>query len=64
MVRMPYEQPSIGIILCRGQKAKTVEYALRDTNKPMGVATYKAINEMPEEYGSVLGKLEGLVELL
>ena len=33
MVRLPYENPSIGIILCRGQKQRTVEYALRDTNK-------------------------------
>ena len=64
MVRLPDENPSIGIILCRGQKQKTVEYALRDTNKPMGVATYRAANELPEEYGNALGELEQLKELL
>ncbi len=64
MVRLPYENPSIGIILCRGQKQKTVEYALRDTNKPMGVATYRAANELPEEYSQALEGLEGLKELL
>ena len=36
LVRLPNENPSIGIILCRGQKQRTVEYALRDTRKPMG----------------------------
>lgn len=64
MVRLPYENPSIGIILCRGQKQRTVEYALRDTNKPMGVATYRAANELPEEYSQALEGLEGLKELL
>ena len=44
LVRLPNENPSIGIILCRGQKQRTVEYALRDTRKPMGVATYRAAN--------------------
>lgn len=63
-LRLPDENPSIGIILCRGQKQKTVEYALRDTNKPMGVATYRAANELPSEYGSALKGLEGLKELL
>lgn len=64
LVRLPHENPSIGIILCRGQKQKTVEYALRDTRKPMGVATYSAANELPEEYGEVLGRLEELKKLM
>ena len=64
LVRLPNENPSIGIILCRGQKQRTVEYALRDTRKPMGVATYRAANELPEEFGEVLGGLEGLKELM
>lgn len=64
MVRLPHENPSVGIILCRGQKQRTVEYALRDTNKPMGVATYRAANELPEGYEQVLGQLETLKELL
>jgi predicted nuclease of restriction endonuclease-like (RecB) superfamily len=34
------DQPSIGIILCRTRNAVIVEYALRDSQKPMGVAEY------------------------
>lgn len=64
LVRLPDENPSIGIILCRGQKQRTVEYALRDTRKPMGVATYRAANELPEEYCEVLRRLEELKELI
>jgi hypothetical protein len=35
------DRPSIGIILCKGRNEVIVEYALRDTNKPMGVAHYQ-----------------------
>ncbi len=35
------DRPSIGIILCKGRNAFVVEYALRDTRKPMGVAQYR-----------------------
>lgn len=39
-LRHPDDQPSIGIILCRTRNAVIVEYALRDSQKPMGVAEY------------------------
>ena len=32
------DQPTIGIILCKGRNEVVVEYSLRDTAKPMGVA--------------------------
>ena len=35
------DQPSIGIILCKGRNAVVVEYALRDISKPLGVAHYR-----------------------
>jgi Uncharacterized conserved protein len=38
-VKLPDENPSIGIILCRSKSNKTVEFAFRDMSKPMGVAT-------------------------
>jgi len=64
MVRLPNENPSIGIILCRGKSEKTVEYALRDTSKPMGVATYRGADELPETYSHVLAGLDSLIELV
>ena len=36
------DQPSIGLILCKTRNRLVAEYALRDTSKPMGVATYAA----------------------
>jgi predicted nuclease of restriction endonuclease-like (RecB) superfamily len=49
-LRHAEDQPSIGIILCKGRNEVIVEYALRDTNKPIGVAQYQLANErtLPE----------------
>ncbi|MFO0929629.1 MAG: PDDEXK nuclease domain-containing protein [Gemmataceae bacterium] len=41
LVRHPEDRPSIGLILCRRKNRVVVEYSLRDTTKPMGVASYQ-----------------------
>ena len=64
LVRLPHENPSIGIILCKSQSQRLVEYTFRDTNKPMGVATYKTARELPPEYRDILPDTESLIELL
>ncbi len=56
-IRKPHENPSIGIILCREMNQTFVEFAVRDYNKPMGVATYRASEEMPERLRRALQKL-------
>ena len=64
LVRLPHENPSIGIVLCKSQNQKIVEYAFQDMSKPMGVATYKTATELPPEYRNVLPDAEQLKELL
>lgn len=48
LLRHPEDTPSIGMILCKDKNAVTVEYALRDTQKPMGVAQYRLTTTPPE----------------
>jgi len=48
-VRLPDENPSIGMILCREKKRAVVEYALRESNKPIGVAVYRIVRRLPAE---------------
>lgn len=48
-VRLPDENPSIGMILCRTKKRAVVEYALRESNKPIGVAAYRMVRRLPAE---------------
>lgn len=43
------DQPTIGIILCKGRNEVIVEYALRDTSKPMGVAQYRLSPALPPQ---------------
>lgn len=63
-VKLPNENPSIGIILCKDKNTKTVEFAFRDINKPMGVATYKTSSELPSEYRGILPEPEELRKLM
>ena len=49
LLRHPGDEPSIGIILCRSRNEIVVEYALRDTSKPMGVARCKLVEALPKE---------------
>ena len=63
-MRKPHENPSIGIILCKGVDRNFVEYAVRDFNKPLGVATYKTANDMPDELRKALPDMDELKKLL
>lgn len=64
MVKQPHENSSIGIILCKEKNNKIVEFAFRDTSKPMGVVTYKTYNDLPEAYKNILPDTEALKGLL
>jgi predicted nuclease of restriction endonuclease-like (RecB) superfamily len=63
-VKMPNEKPSIGILLCREAKKTIVEFAVRDFNKPMGVATYRTDRDIPKEYKSLVPVIDGVQQLL
>jgi predicted nuclease of restriction endonuclease-like (RecB) superfamily len=47
MVRHPDDAPSVGMILCRSKNNIVVEYALRDSSKPIGVAEYRYTTSPP-----------------
>ncbi|MBQ3188844.1 MAG: DUF1016 family protein [Bacteroidaceae bacterium] len=63
-VRKPHENPAIGILLCRDISQSFVEFAIRDYDKPMGVATYRATKDMPERLRNALPDIEELKKLL
>lgn len=59
-VKKPHENASVGIILCQSADRPYVEYAVRDYNKPLGVATYKTADEMPENLKRALPPIDEL----
>ena len=63
-MRKPHENPSIGIVLCKSANKKYVEYVIQDYDKPLGVATYKTSDEMPEKLKQALPDTEDLKKLL
>ena len=56
--KKPHENPPVGIILCKSADKAFVEYAVRDYDKPMGVATYRTADEMPEHLRKALPPIE------
>ena len=48
-VKSEKDENSIGLILCREKDRLTVEYALKDVNKPIGVSSYEIQKYLPSE---------------
>ena len=66
-VKLPHENPAIGIIICKSKSRMIVEYALKSSNMPIGVATYSLSSELPEAYKELLPTSEEIakkIELL
>lgn len=49
LVKDEQDNPSIGIILCREKDKFSVEYALKDINKPIGVSSYEISKFLPKD---------------
>lgn len=60
ILRHPDDQPSIGIILCKTKNRVIVEYALRGTEKPIGVSTYQLRESLPKQLEGSLPTVEEL----
>lgn len=64
LVRLPDENPSIGIILCKNKNQTVVEYALRESNRPIGVGRYRVVSTLPAELQGELPTPEQINRLL
>jgi len=60
LLRHKDDKPTIGLLLCRGKDRIVVEYALRDLNKPIGVAGWETtlVERLPKELKGVLPTVE------
>lgn len=59
-VKLPDENPSIGIILCAEKDHVEVEYALHSIENPIGVSEYGYLRKLPSR---LKGELPGVSEL-
>lgn len=63
-VRLEGENPSIGIIMCKEKNRTIVEYALKETNKPINVSSYQMVKKLPKELQNELPSPEQISKLL
>jgi predicted nuclease of restriction endonuclease-like (RecB) superfamily len=64
LVRMKSENSSIGIILCKDKDRTIVEYALKESKKPIGVAKYRIVSHLPKELKGELPTLENVKKIM
>lgn len=63
-IRKPHENPSIGIVLCKSANKNFVEYVIQKYTSPMGVATYKTADDMPENLRKTLPNIKDLEKII
>jgi hypothetical protein len=54
------DNPSIGLLLCKSKGSVIAEYALRDMQKPIGLAEFKLTEILPENLKTALPTIEEL----
>ena len=62
LLQHPDNKPSIGLLLCKEKDRITVEYALRDLRKPIGVAEWRTrlVESLPKRLQGSLPSIEQL----
>lgn len=53
-IKLPHEKEAIGIIICKSKDRTIVEYSLKTSTMPIGVATYNTSAILPKEYQNLL----------
>ena len=62
--KLPDDNPSIGIILCPEKNNIEVEFALRASNKPIGVSEYSLTNKLPKQLEGKIPTSKELKQML
>lgn len=63
-VKLPHDNDGVGIIICRNKKRTIVEYALKTSTQPIGVATYSTTSKLPANYRDLLPNAETISEMI
>lgn len=63
-VKTENENPSIGIIICKDKNRTVVEYALKESNTPIGIANYTISEKLPKNLKELLPTSKEIAESL
>lgn len=53
-VKLEHENEALGIIICKSKDRTIVEYSLKTSTLPIGVATYSTTKALPNQYKDLL----------
>jgi hypothetical protein len=57
-MKSEHDSSTIGLLLCKSQNRAVAKYALRDSNKPIGVAEYQLVEALQKELQTSLPSVE------
>ncbi len=57
-VKSEFDNPTIGLLLCKTKNKILAEYALGDKSQPMGIAEFKLLESLPPELQTSLPSIE------
>jgi len=63
-VKLPDENPSIGIIICKSKHRTRVEYTLKTSSAPIGVATYSTDGNLPDNLRALLPSPDEIAKIV
>ena len=58
MLRQSDDKPSIGLILCKAKNRIVAEYTVRDIAKPLGIAEFRHLEELPAQFKGTFPTIE------
>jgi hypothetical protein len=60
LMKHPADNPTAGVLLCKNKNNVLAEYALKDIQKPIGIAEYRLTESIPENLRGSLPSIEEL----
>ena len=64
LMKKPDENPTIGLLLCEKVNKPVVQLAVQGYSKPIGIATYQALRNIPEPYKTLAPVIDGVRRVL
>ena len=64
LMKKPDENPTIGLLLCEKVNKPVVQLAVQGYSKPIGIATYQALRNIPEPYKALAPVIDGVRRVL
>lgn len=58
------DNPSIGLLICKGKSSIVAEYSLKGLKKPIGITEYELTHRLPDKFSKSLPSIEELERVL